>query len=71
MAKDAPEVKARQMIDRQLRKVGWEVDKAKLRYSRGTRPKPGRNMLIAEWPTDSRIKEGRLADYAIEKKIGS
>ncbi|MDE5832237.1 MAG: type I restriction-modification system endonuclease [Desulfovibrio sp.] len=68
-----PEGIARQQIDDQLRKVGWEVDTASLRYSHGARPKAGHNMLIAEWPTDSQIKEGGFADYAMflgEKLVG-
>lgn len=65
MPQTTPESKTRQLIDDQLRKVGWEVDTVKLRYSCGTRPKSGRNMLIAEWPTDSQIKAGGHADYAM------
>ena len=68
-----PEGQARHLIDEQLRKVGWEVDTANLRYSHGTRPKAGRNMLIAEWPTDSAVKEGGYADYAMflgERLVG-
>lgn len=68
-----PEGQARHQIDEQLRKVGWDVDTANLRHSRGTRPKAGRNMLIAEWPTDSRIKGGGYADYAMflgERLVG-
>lgn len=60
-----PESQARKLIDEQLRKVGWEVDTANLRHSKNVRPKPGHNMLIAEWPTDSTIKEGGHADYAM------
>ncbi|WP_200939671.1 DUF4145 domain-containing protein [Deinococcus sp. Leaf326] len=48
---DLTEDQTRQLIDVQLRSVGWEVDSAKLRYSLGTRPEAGRNLAIAEWPT--------------------
>lgn len=47
------EAETRQIIDQQLRQVGWQVDSAVLRYARGTRPEKGKNMAIAEWPTES------------------
>ncbi len=47
------EAETRQLIDEQLRGVGWEADTDNLRYERGTRPQKGRNMAIAEWPTAS------------------
>lgn len=43
----------RHLIDEQLRDAGWEVDSVSYRHSRGTRPVKGRNMAIAEWPTES------------------
>jgi type I restriction enzyme R subunit len=43
----------RQLIDAQLRQAGWEADTLTLRYGNGTRPKKGRIMAIAEWPTTS------------------
>lgn len=43
----------RKLIDSQLRLAGWTVDSETLRYSKGTRPQKGKNMAIAEWPTDS------------------
>ena len=36
------EAETRYLIDEQLRKVGWEADTEKLRYSKGTRPEKGR-----------------------------
>ena len=45
------EEETRYLIDEQLRSVGWEVDSAVLRYSRGTRPQKGKNIAVAEWPT--------------------
>jgi type I restriction enzyme, R subunit len=47
------EGETRELIDTQLRAAGWEADSHRLRYSKGTRPEPGRNLAIAEWPTDS------------------
>lgn len=59
------EAETRYIIDMQLRQVGWEADTEVLRYSKGTRPAKGRNLAIAEWPTDSTIgKHGRV-DYAL------
>ncbi|CAI8834394.1 type I restriction enzyme, R subunit [Brevibacillus sp. IT-7CA2] len=48
------------LIDQQLQQAGWEVNSETLRFSNGTRPEPGRNLAIAEWP----VKQGR-ADYAL------
>lgn len=59
------EAETRYIIDMQLRQVGWEADTEVLRYSKGTRPAKGRNLAIAEWPTDSTIgKHGRV-DYVL------
>ncbi len=43
----------RALIDQQLREAGWEADTATLRYAQGVRPQKGRNLAIAEWPTES------------------
>lgn len=59
------EAETRYFIDRQLRQVGWEADTKRLRYSKGTRPKKGRNLAIAEWPTDSGAGSRGYADYAL------
>ena len=59
------EAETRYLIDEQLRKVGWEADTKKLRYSKGTRPAKGRNIAIAEWPTDSGAGNKGYADYAL------
>ena len=59
------EAETRYLIDEQLRKVGWEADTEKLRYSKGTRPAKGRNIAIAEWPTDSTVGNKGYADYAL------
>ena len=59
------EAETRYMIDEQLRQVGWETDTQNLRYSKGTRPEKGRNLAIAEWPTDSTVGKNGRADYAL------
>jgi len=45
------EASTRQLIDQQLRGAGWEADSKTLTYGQGTRPEPGKNRAIAEWPT--------------------
>lgn len=67
------EKETRELIDKQLRQVGWEADTKALRYSNGTRPAKGRNIAIAEWPVDSDVVDGGAADYALfigEKLVG-
>lgn len=59
------EAETRYLIDEQLRKVGWETDTEKLRYSKGTRPAKGHNIAIAEWPTDSTVGNKGYVDYAL------
>lgn len=59
------EAETRFLIDEQLRKVGWEADTNMLRYSKGTRPKKGHNMAIAEWPTDSDVGNSGRCDYML------
>ena len=59
------EKETRYLIDEQLRKVGWEVDTLNLRYSKGTRPHKGKNLAIAEWPTNSTVLSKGSVDYAL------
>lgn len=59
------EQETRYLVDEQLRKVGWEADTERLRYSKGTRPEKGRCIAIAEWPTDSTVGNNGYADYAL------
>ncbi len=54
------EAETRVLIDEQLRLRGWEADTQRIRYSAGVRPAKGRNLAIAEWPTES-----GPADYAL------
>lgn len=62
------EAETRDLIDEQLRQAGWEADTNAIRYSKDSRPEKGRNLAIAEWPTDSHLsgsgKRGRV-DYAL------
>lgn len=67
------EAQTRELIDEQLRKVGWEANTEEIRYSKGIRPKKGKNLAIAEWPTDSKNGNRGYADYALfigEKLVG-
>lgn len=67
------EAQTRELIDEQLRKVGWEANTKELCYSKGIRPTKGRNLAIAEWPTDSKTGNNGYADYALfigEKMVG-
>ena len=67
------EAQTRELIDDQLRKVGWDADTKEIRYSKGSRPAKGKNLAIAEWPTDSKNGHGGYADYALfigEKMVG-
>lgn len=59
------EAETRYLIDQQLRQVGWEADTENLRYSKGVRPAKGRNIAIAEWPTNSRLGNRGRVDYAL------
>ena len=54
-AMELTETETRIIIDDQLRKYGWEVDTKSIRYSNGTRPQKGRNLAIAEFPTNSTV----------------
>lgn len=59
------EAETRYLIDEQLRKYGWKADTNNIRYSKGTRPQKGKNLAIAEWPTDSKVSKNGYADYAL------
>lgn len=55
------EAATRQIIDQLLLEAGWEADTAQLAHARGTRPERGRNLAIAEWPTQGK----QSADYML------
>ncbi|WP_349359081.1 type I restriction-modification system endonuclease [Stappia sp.] len=57
---DLDEADTRLLIDVQLTDMGWEADTETLRHAKGTRPEQGRNLAIAEWPTET----GHV-DYAL------
>lgn len=57
---DIDEAATRMIIDQQLRQAKWDVDSENLTYAKGARPIKGRNIAIAEWPTES-----GPADYAL------
>ena len=59
------ERESRYIIDEKLRKAGWDADTFNLRYSKGTRPEDGRNIAIAEWPTDLTVCKWGYMDYAL------
>ncbi len=59
------EAETRMLIDSQLREVGWEVNTETMRYSKGVRPQKGKNLAIAEWPTDSKVSANGYVDYAL------
>lgn len=52
------------LIDQQLSEAGWEADSQELTYQNGTRPEKGKNIAIAEWPTEYKGEKGR-ADYVL------
>ncbi len=66
---DISEAETRMIIDNQLRQVGWEADTTAIRYSNGVRPQKGKNLAIAEWPTDSTVYKNGFADYALFKGL--
>ena len=47
------EADTRKLIDQQLIQAGWEANSQSIKYNKGTRPEKGRNLAIAEWPTES------------------
>jgi len=64
------EAETRDLIDEQLRKAGWIADTNVVRYSKGVRPEKGKNLAIAEWPTNSILPNRRgtgrgAVDYAL------
>ena len=47
------ESETRKLIDEQLNQAGWLADSQAIKFSKGARPKQGKNIAIAEWPTES------------------
>lgn len=59
------EAETRLIVDSSFRAVGWEADTQEIRHSKGARPQKGRNLAIAEWPTDAALGGSGFADYAL------
>lgn len=59
------EAETRELIDQQLKEVGWEADTKSLSYGKGARPQKNKNLAIAEWPTYSAEKGNGRVDYAL------
>ncbi|SHK16893.1 type I restriction enzyme, R subunit [Desulfatibacillum alkenivorans DSM 16219] len=57
---DLDEADTRKIVDSQLRDAGWEADTQAISYKKGVRPQKGKNLAIAEWPT-----EKGPADYVL------
>ncbi|WP_176503818.1 type I restriction-modification system endonuclease [Cobetia sp. 5-11-6-3] len=55
------EEETRILIDMQLIEAGWEADTELLTWGNGTRPEKGKNLAIAEWPTQGK----QAADYVL------
>ncbi|MDK9706389.1 MAG: type I restriction-modification system endonuclease [Desulforhopalus sp.] len=58
------EALTRILIDLQLIEAGWQADSEALTFKNGTRPEKGKNIAIAEWPTEYSGEKGR-ADYIL------
>lgn len=58
------ETLTRILIDQQLIEAGWQADSEALTYKNGARPEKGKNLAIAEWPTQYKGENGR-ADYLL------
>ncbi|KAB7886397.1 type I restriction-modification system endonuclease [Poseidonibacter ostreae] len=58
------EDETREIIDIKLNEAGWIADTHTLAYAKGTRPKIGKNLAIAEWPCyNPHTKKNTRADY--------
>ena len=63
------EALTRILIDQHLTEAGWQADSEALTFKNGTRPEKGKNIAIAEWPTEHQgaslsTEKGR-ADYVL------
>ena len=47
------EADTRRLIDEQLTAAGWTADSVQLTHAKGARPRKGKHLAIAEWPTES------------------
>ncbi|WP_198144165.1 DEAD/DEAH box helicase family protein [Gilvimarinus agarilyticus] len=51
-------------IDQHLTEAGWQADSEAQTFQKGARPEKGKNIAIAEWPTELNGQKGR-ADYVL------
>ncbi|MCK9246682.1 MAG: type I restriction-modification system endonuclease [Anaerolineaceae bacterium] len=58
------EALTRILIDQQLIEAGWQADTEVLTFKSGAKPEKGKNLAIAEWPTEHQGVKGR-ADYVL------
>lgn len=58
------EALTRILIDQQLIEAGWQADTEVLTFKSGVKPEKGKNLAIAEWPTEHQGVKGR-ADYVL------
>lgn len=58
------EALTRILIDQKLTEAGWQADSEAFTFKNGTRPEKGKNIAIAEWPTEYLGQKGR-ADYVL------
>lgn len=65
LATELDEHETRLLIDAQLRDAGWEVDTARLRWSKGARAEKGHNRAIAEVPAWTKEDGKGSADYVL------
>lgn len=59
------EKETRDIIDEQLRLVGWEADSNLIDYRKGARPEKNKAKAIAEWPCKLYNGKTGRADYAL------
>lgn len=66
------EAQTRELMMTSFVKCDWEADTNEIRYSKGTRPTKGKNLAIAEWPTDSMFGDNRICRLHIVhwRKVG-
>lgn len=57
------------LIDQLLEEAGWTVDTVNYTYQKGYRPQKGKNIAIAEWPTEENNGEKGRADYVLFKGL--
>lgn len=65
------EAQTREIIDQQLRDAGWEADSKKLNnWTKGTLPRKGHNMAIAEWKLPHSKERADYVLFSGERAVG-